>query len=104
MLTAEQTRKLERLQNCATRYEAVVIRQDGEKRLVAYSGRKSRAGLLSAVQQRGQAVIAFLGLSDSDQMTWRNGEFALGTGHAIRWSGRTQRDAIMQGELTYIEA
>ena len=104
MLTAEQTRKLARLQNCATRYEAVVIRQDGEKRLVAYSGRKSRAGLLTAAQQRGKAVLAFLECNVASTLEWKNGEFRMCDGSVIRWSGRTQRDAIMQGELTYIEA
>ena len=103
-LTTEQVAKLTRLQNHATRYEAVVERHDGTKRLLAYSGRKSRQGLLAAIRQRGQAVLAFLALSETDQMTWEKGAFALGTGNAIRWSGRTQRDAIMEGELPYIEA
>jgi hypothetical protein len=33
-----------------------------------------------------------------------DGALTLAGSSVIRWSGRTQRDAIMQGELTYIEA
>ena len=30
------------------------------------------------------------------ELTWMKGEFALGNGSAFRWSGRTQRDAIIE--------
>ncbi len=102
-LSTEHVEKLIRLQNYRTHYEAVVVHHNGEKRLLAYSGRKPRHGLLAAAQQRGAAVIAFLGLSETDQMSWLKDELVLCvTGNVIRWSGRTQRDAIMEGELPYI--
>jgi hypothetical protein len=32
-----------------------------------------------------------------------DGALTRANGSTIRWSGRTQRDAIMRGELAYIE-
>ena len=105
-MTDQQMQKLEALRNYGTRYEAVVVRGDGEQRLLAYLGRHSLQGLYSATTQRGRAVLAFLVLPDDAQMTFarKSREIAITGGHTVKFTGRTQRDAISNGELAYIAA
>lgn len=102
-LTAEQHRALARIANRATCYEAVVIRADGERRLLAYCDRRSNAGLLGAMRQRGAALLDFLECGDDATFkAIKGGGYRLGDCRVV-WSGRTQRDAIMEGSLTYID-
>jgi len=101
-MTAEQTAQLERLtaQRLATRYELAAI--NGEKRiLVAYCSRNNRSGLRAACSKCAQALVALTGTD----MIYPNGKSADGCKMAdwiIRFTGRTQREAIMQGELPYV--
>ena len=98
--------KLERIQHYATRYEVALSLSDGRKLLVCYTPRKSRAGLLSAIQQRGKAILAQMpDLSDDARMTYAAATgFDLGNGSRVHFSGRTQRDAICNNELDFIGA
>jgi len=102
-LSPDQIARLDRLANFATRYEAVLTLPDGRKWLVAYCGRKSRAGLLAAVRERGKAILARLPAEAADgDLLWKGGRFVFTGGTTIAWSGRTQRDAICNGELPYV--
>lgn len=104
-LSAEQMAKLERLRHFGTRYEAVVVRPDGKQALLAYCGRHSMAGLREALCQRAQAVIAFLDAPAGAEVTYpRRGpqEISITGGGVVRFSGRTQREAIQAGELPYV--
>jgi hypothetical protein len=96
--------KLERIQNYATRYEVALSLDDGRKLLVCYTPRKNRAGLLSAIQNRGRAILAHMpDLSDDARMSYAAATgFNLGDGHRVHFTGRTQRDAICSGELDFI--
>jgi hypothetical protein len=107
MLTDQQQRQLERIKHYATRYEVRLTLPDGRAMLVCYTPRKSKAGLLDALQSRGEAILAHLprGTEDSG-LTYDNAiqGFVLGNGVSAAFSGRTQRDCILTGELPFIGA
>ncbi len=88
----------------ATLYEIEVIAADGRKGLVAYAGRRSKAGLRAAVHQRAAALLRFL---KSDKATMEpvakhsQHQHDISGGHLVRFSGRTKLDA-KAAPLTYI--
>lgn len=99
--------KLQRLQGGLTRYELIAER--GEQRvLIAYCMRMGRHTILTACQKHGQALIDYMGISDKDLLVFlRPAKLGAHIGPAsnpwsIRFSGRTQRDAISGGELPFI--
>ena len=84
-----------------TRYELAAVHPDGRRILVGYTVRKGRRSLLGAVRQRAEVLAALcgpeiaFGARVSDGATigpWR-----------IRYTGRTQREAVSCGELDYCE-
>lgn len=92
--------KLEALKWRATRYEAV-LEHNGARYLIGYTAMHSRHGLLKVAQAHGQQIIGFLGVSADQEMTAGKRAadgFRIGDS-AIRFTGRTQRDAILEGEL-----
>lgn len=102
-LRPDQIAALEALRNRPTLYEAVVIRPDGERRLLTYCGRHSMRGLRDALSERGAAVATFLGVGDNAEAVVRGREVRITGGGIVRFSGRTKRDVIMQDtKLTYI--
>lgn len=104
MLSTQQQTQLARLANGPTRYEAVLTLADGSRFLVGYCTRHSKIGLLAALRRVGPAILAKMpGLPDDDTMKWEKGCFRFTSGAKIAFSGRTQRDAIMCGALTFVE-
>ncbi len=104
-LTAEQTAKLTRLANYGTRYEAAIVRADGTKVLLGYLRRHSFLGLAAGVDGRALRVVDALGdagvLVRHLRKTMRVAfvtEAGAVLGHA-EFTGRTERDAIREGEL-----
>lgn len=98
--------RLERLRNHSTKYEVVAetSSQYGKRYLIAYTSRRSRHGLLKACQSKGEAIIKAFGITDNDQFIpspKAADGFRIGVWQ-FRFSGRTQREAIMQGELPWI--
>lgn len=90
--------QLARLQNRPTRYEIAATK--GERRiLVGYTARKSRHGILAMLRQRGAEMIERLEIGESDLLTTDKGALLV-SGWRIAFTGRTQRDCIMEGELT----
>ncbi len=96
--------RLERLQNQPTRYELVLERGDTRIR-ICYSMRTGRHSLLTACQKHGQTLVDYIGMDDKAQMVFLKpasrgaqiGEWS------IRFTGRTQRDAIStRSELPWI--
>lgn len=97
------TEKLERLHNRGTSYELACTMADGRKCLAGYT-RQSKMGILSMLRKNGEewakripenAMIDF----DKGGKSAKIGPFD------VRFSGRTQRDAIIEGELQFfIEA
>jgi hypothetical protein len=103
-LTEQQVARLERLRNHATRHELAAINGD-RKILVCYASRTSRRGILAALEGRKERVDALVKLTGDNGITWCT--HAADGGRmcdwTIRFTGRTQREAIMHDELPYIE-
>lgn len=96
--SAEIERKLARLKNYRTRYE-VVFTNGTEKFLLLYTAMNSYRGLHAACRQRYDALLHITGgvapyaAKSADQFS--------GTEWRAIFSGRTQREAIMGGELPF---
>lgn len=104
MLTDQQQRQLERIKYYATRYEVRLTLPDGRARLVCYTPRKNKTGLLIAMQERGEKILALMPeMPEDSRLTYNKARgFIMGNGASVAFSGRTQRDAIMSGALPYI--
>lgn len=99
----ERLAKLARLKNRRTRYEIIATKGDA-KVLVGYSARTGRRGLLSMLQQNGEAWTRFVGSNPKDcNISFRTPASAGADceGWHIRFSGRTQRDSICSGEVPF---
>jgi hypothetical protein len=86
-----------------TRYE-IVAEKNGERVLVGYTARHSRPGLLAMARQNGQKLIDHFGIDENQLLVFvrkaAGWEADIGDLH-IRFSGRTQREAI-GSELPFI--
>lgn len=98
-MTALQQR-LKSLKYHATKYEIVATHKDGRKVLVGYTPRKGRQGLWAMVAKNATAWIAFSG-EGSLTFAKRAADGATAGDWNINFSGRTQRDAIINGELPF---
>ena len=78
-----------------TAYEITATKQGQPVYLVAYAQRLSRAGLLKAMQNRGEAIIARLGIGANDQITFHCQPRAhcVMDGWTIGFTGRTMLEA-----------
>ena len=96
--------KVSALVNYPTRYE-VVLSNGTASYLVGYTSRKSRPGLMACIRQHGPAILRITELSESARFTWSGPIAHLGENNwTIRFSGRTQRDALCtHTELTFVE-
>ena len=94
------TTKLLALRNRGTSYELVVSKGDTTL-LVCYVARNSFKGVLDAVFSRSEALVNATGATEIE---WDRSARTISTdnGWDIRLSGRTQRDAVCNGELSYI--
>jgi hypothetical protein len=102
-MTEAQMVKLERLRFAPSRYEIEIVASSGAKHLIAYTPRRSFRGLLDAVRQRGVAILRVVGMPEETQAERVGASLRFADGTVIRFSGRTQRDAIMHGELPYVD-
>ena len=95
------TEKLERLRNRGTRYELSCTMPNGQACLAGYT-RPSKMGILSMIRKNGEAWAARI--AENDMVNFeKSGKSATVGPFAIRFSGRTQRDAIINGELQWFE-
>lgn len=101
MLTT--TEKLSRLKNYGTRYEIVAECAGHETLLIAYTGRKSFRGLLDAVRNHGPKLVEITEASENVNAKREGQSLLLGNGWRFRFSGRTQREAILLGEHTFVQ-
>lgn len=100
-LTPEQVRRLDRLKHYATAYEVVCECVDRGVYLVCYTTKRSRVGLVKALQARADAVLTVTGLPDSaiwDLRDWRTLGLTCGPWR-VRFSGRTHQECIRGREL-----
>jgi hypothetical protein len=102
--------RLARLHNRATRYE-VAATFGGASYLLSYTGRVSRYGLTRAwidatTPAQRERIVDALGITDASPASysaasgWSFGDGAL----RIRRTGRTERDAVIEGELPRLPA
>lgn len=99
-MTQEQMTKLEAIKNRTTRYELVISR-GAERFRLCYTARKNRRGMIDWIFRNGKELAAFSG---SQEVRFGQGATAqLGDWH-ISFSGRTQREAILSGELVWFES
>ena len=89
-----------------TRHEITARHPDGRTYLVGYTPRKSRRGLLSAMQNVGGPMIEKLDIGEDDEITWATQPTprAFTGDWTIAFTGRTQRDARMESEHPFIAA
>lgn len=98
--------KLARLteQHKYTRYECIAENAAGEKMLLAYSMQTGRRSLLDCAQKHGPQLIAWLKIGPDASLEFlkpANRGAQIGPA-SLRFSGRTQRDAIIEGEHPFI--
>ena len=96
-LSPEQIRALERLSNRATAYEIEIVGADGARFLMQYSQRHSKPGVRQSIFDRWDDIKARFPAIRG--FRWHGKECRLDSGEIIRFSGRTQRQAIIEGRL-----
>jgi hypothetical protein len=96
-MTTEE--KLARLKNRNTRYEIVLTNGTNAKYLVLYTAQHSQSGLRAAVRQRYGAVLAVTG--GECPLAAKRSDIFKGNEWRCFFSGRTQREAIIAGELPF---
>lgn len=95
--------KLARLQNYATRYE--LIATDGTQMiLLCYSVRRSRQIILETLRKHGPAILQLVNAKEDSAITFEKpASRGVRIGNwAFRFTGRTQREAIIAGEHPFI--
>lgn len=103
MLTAEQTRRLARLQGDFSSYEVAAVTPDGRRLLAGYTQRKSRRGMLSIIQMHGDAwANLILGPDGECDAVFGKNEIRFADWRFI-FTGRTEREAIITGELPWFK-
>ncbi len=99
------TQRLAASRHQPTRYEIIATNtKTGRQLLIAYTGQRSRHGLLRALYNRSDDVIRALSLSDTHVVDWRKPArdgCDIEDWH-VQFSGRTKRHAIASGELEYV--
>jgi len=99
-MTATQTEKLARLAHYGSQYEIVAVKA-GETVLLGYAARHSRSGLIAVIRRRGEDVVMLTG--SEEFTTGKKAADPITCGPwLIKFSGRTQREAIMCGERPWI--
>lgn len=95
------TEKLAKIQRYATRYEVVAVNGDRQI-LIGYTPRKSFRGMFDMACKNGPDVAKALGL-DCSQSNKRSGlTLDFRNGWVLKFSGRTQREAYIAGELPFV--
>jgi hypothetical protein len=99
--TMATQQKLERIHNRITQYELVCTDQNGIKCLAGYT-RQSKMGILSMLRKNGEKWAQRL--SEKDVITFaKSGKVATLGKYTVYFSQRTQREAIIAGELPWFE-
>jgi len=100
---SRRTARLTALMRHPTRYEVTATHPDGTICLVGYTPRRGGSGLLALARTHGAALIAWLGVTDDTPFAWGPRRQSLTLGAArLAFSGRTEREAILAGELPRI--
>lgn len=92
MTTIEQ--RLRRIHNRRTLYEIII--EKGEERYLVQYASKSRNAILRGLRRHGEAIAARFG--DTVTFARRSADGAYVGDWHVRYSGRTEREAIIAGE------
>ena len=93
--------KLERIRNRSTQYELVAIDENHKTYLAGYC-HKSKMAILKMLQKNGEKWT--VRINPKDLITFaRNGQSAQVGRFLVRFTGRTQREAIISGEFPWFE-
>jgi hypothetical protein len=86
-----------------TRYE-LAMERDNQKFLVCYSARMGRHAILQSLRNRAPEVLQVGQITDDDMLTWKKpaSQGAMLGNWRVYWTGRTQRQAISEGELPFV--
>ena len=94
-------RRLERLRNYSTRWELVAAGPDGQYYLITYIAGKSRNKILDNLQAAGDRLFE---LTNTVSLDWNTTTRCWTSDNGWTFGlGRTQRDAITNGEYQTIE-
>jgi len=99
-------RKLERLKNISTRYE-IIAKRDNEKILIMYGPKSMRQILNGLMANDFKRLYALAKTTNTEPESWKVDKFINSTSvtsgnWSIMPSGRTQREAYIEGELPSI--
>lgn len=98
-MTPLQIRKLERRKNCGTLYE-LIADAPGETTVLAGYCRLGKTGILGMLRKHGAEWASRI--SDTDPIIFGKGGRSCQLGkYRITFSGRTERDAIKEGEKPF---
>ena len=103
MLTESQANRLTRIARYRTKYELTM--SDGTRSfLVAYSEGRARRDIMKCIQadHRLPQILSLIGSETEITFAKRAVDGAVIGPWKIRWSGRTQRECILSGELPYV--
>jgi len=93
--------EIERLANRPTRYELAVKHTDGREYLLSYCFRKTRRTILNIAYKFGPELVKLTGTEDITFAKKATAGATMGEWKIV-WTGRTQRNAYSEGELTFI--
>ena len=95
-----KTEQLTKIRNRATLYEVVLTHQEHRSILVGYSRKKSFQGLVDALKDSFGDVCNLFESPLMEKVSSK--QIGLPNGWFIQRSGRTQRDAICNGERPHV--
>ena len=100
-MNTQQSTQLERLKNYKTRYE-VTAKCDETTLFIGYTAKHSRLGVLSCFRgraSRDQALLDAMQVNGSDRLFDAPNLALRVNAWTVGFTGRTQREAITEGEL-----
>ena len=100
MTTSANLQVLQRIRGSDTLYELVAKHPDGRSYLIRYTHRRSRDALLKNLRHYGETVARLMGPTVTFASHAADG--ATVGDWRVSWTGRTERDALRDGELPFI--
>lgn len=97
-LDTTQTFALAAIQGRTTLYEIALIAPDGRSFLVCYSPRSGRM-LRASVSKRAHRIVAVMGNPEAMVIGDTKESMSLTGGWVAKFTGRTEREAIIEGPL-----
>ena len=99
-MSTELQSKLARLTNRHTRYEVVALHPtDYRSMLIGYTSRHSLRGLIDMLSHNAASFFKLVGETTCRR---ENGQLICANGWIVRFTGRTQREAYLNGERPFV--